>query len=101
MLWKLPDRKVFLDGRMVYWKQTSPSKGESSDAFAEHGDLMFGNVDTKAILAQYHVNSALLAKKDDAFGVVQTMRQRLMSLGWVVAYEDDISVLYVRSSRKP
>lgn len=52
LVWKMPNEKVFVDGRMPSWRWKAP-KGESDWAFREYGKVLDGDFET--IFKKYDV----------------------------------------------
>jgi hypothetical protein len=69
LIWQLPERKVFIDGRMPSFAFYAPA-GESDSVFKEYIQLMQGNK-MKTIFQKYHIRYLLLQKlptrKKDVF----------------------------------
>lgn len=59
LIWKLPEKKVFIDGRMPSWRWTAPS-GESNWAFKEYLLVGSGNeADIRDVFNKYRVGVVL------------------------------------------
>ena len=90
LVWRYPEKKVFIDGRMPYWKQQSPKTGESANAFAEYAKVMKGEERAEEILRRYGVDTVLLGveqKEDKIMRVLQKAGMRKV-------YTDERTVIY-------
>lgn len=63
--WKLPEKKVFIDGRMPSFRWKQAKKDESSYIFKEYQKAMYGNKkDFTAIMKKYSVEMVLMPRQD-------------------------------------
>ena len=108
----MPDKKVFIDGRMPSWRWESAPISESNYAFEEYNKFLGGKISTKGILAKYNIDTLLLptAKKgkNDIFKKLRDLESRifgrgvdegnfvnqLTDSGMVEVYKDDTAVIY-------
>jgi hypothetical protein len=93
LVWKLPQKKVFIDGRMASWRLKS-TPGESNSAFQEYLEIKDGK----------HVNESF--KKYQVWYVLwpyQTKEEtipkdKFLSFiekeGWKLVYQDETAVVY-------
>lgn len=85
LIWQLPDSQVYVDGRMTSWRRGDEGSLENYlllTKYPEENELI-------GELNNYNVSTALLGKsKSD-----ETVKNYLVSEGWVVSYEDDVSVV--------
>jgi hypothetical protein len=93
MLWKMPQRKTFIDGRMTYWEQNQAPYQESTDAFSEYNDILAGITSIDEAIQKYHIRTILLPKKDP-YKPLQEFRMRMSKLGFSIVYQDDIAIVY-------
>lgn len=104
--WKLPAKKVFVDGRMPSWRFHAP-KNESNFAFSDYNKIMSGQLNYKKIFGKYNIRYVLLDRYvDDADWIEKlekillknknkkSLEQKLNSAGWKKVYSDNISVIY-------
>ena len=112
LIWKLPETKVFIDGRMPSWRWKDNPSGESSSAFEEYAGIVDGKKDYKGSFDKYKINTVLwpkeqrgelldvLAKKVNALLTkrekeeVFDLLQELEKDGWQLMYEDRVAVIY-------
>lgn len=94
MLQKIPEKKVFIDGRMTYWIQEK-QPGESVDAFTEQAQLVWGWIDEEAVFDSYNIGTVLIPTTlpNDVF---KKFARRLERIGWIKVYQDHNSVIYQR-----
>ncbi len=103
VLWKLPQKKVFIDGRMTHWEQKTDNPHYSADAFTEYNSILEGteflSIPKKTMsldraFKKFTINAVLIPKKD-SFELMKKFRDRMARFGWKIEYQDDISILYV------
>ncbi|HVA96785.1 MAG TPA: hypothetical protein VND99_03970 [Candidatus Acidoferrales bacterium] len=117
LIWKFPERKVFIDGRMPSWRWHADIKGESNYAFDEYKSVMTGQTQFAVFATKYHITTMLVPKADilkppdkflgftinksnflqkfffslnSFYLVVGEVRQ----MGWKEVYSDDTTVIY-------
>ena len=61
LIWKLPEKKVFIDGRMASWKQKS-NKLESGYAFGEQTNLLQVRLPLVKVFNKYGIDMVLLPR---------------------------------------
>ena len=117
LIWKLPERKVFVDGRMPSWNWDGPS-GEEDYSFKVYRDIISGETEYKKYFEKYNIDIVFLPKRGEK-GLYQILQKKLDNLlvgfgkekdkefdflkalnedGWQKVYEDEISVLYKGTS---
>jgi len=117
LIWKLPQKKVFIDGRMTHWKDEN-----NFAASNQYFGIFEGSVDYKAVFEKYQVKTVLLkvdrkkydnlktsdnffdrvfaglyAKRRGKFNIVQSLRDD----GWKEIYEDGTSVVFTKEDQNP
>jgi len=114
LIWKYPDQKVFIDGRMPSWRWKAP-EGEAEMAINEYKKI-FEEGEFRDIFTKYGVRTVLLpaAKSltilDDINYKIEMVFKKWMKIekevvrknlveelikdGWVKVYEDDIAIIY-------
>jgi len=116
LIWNLPEKKVFIDGRMPSWRWDAKNENELNSAFDVYEDIQRGKVDYKEVFAQFNVTTVLWSKPKkttpvdnffkglekylEVFGWEQNDFDLVSSLekdGWGKIYEDTTAVIY----RKP
>lgn len=110
-IWKLPEKRVFIDGRMPSWRRNNAPKDESNDAFADMikmdkpkflKDTIFKYNIEYFIVPQgkqkrnYVIDflENLLGQKTDT---KEDTAANLKSLGFKKVYQDKIGAVYKRS----
>ncbi len=116
LIWKLPEKEVFVDGRMPSWKQ-APSASESASAFIEFNSIVEGKIDYQQSFAKYQITTVLWTKPGkqnvllaylnnefdnvmQAVGLKKEVKPipdltvRLKTNGWKKVYEDSVAVIY-------
>lgn len=117
LVWQLPEKKVFVDGRMPSWRNASAQKNESTYAFGEYTNILKKEVPFKTIIAKYHIDTVLVSSSDlqeqhlKIFGIdveKSTFLKRffhsnisfapvvseIKQMGWQEVYHDDTAVIF-------
>jgi hypothetical protein len=92
LVWKLPDKKVFIDGRMPSWRWQSPDKKFSNNAFKEYLNIFSGKENFEKSAKKYHINTVLISKK-----TLQGFSQKKINnpFGFMKKiYDDELAVIY-------
>ncbi len=121
LIWKLPERQVFIDGRMPSWRWKAP-KGESDYAFEEQTKISVDEASFNSVTSKYGISTILLpVEKEDkqktmmdqfadyldlvgkSFGLeipkgkelkLSKAYENARRAGWVIVYKDDKAVIY-------
>lgn len=115
LIWQLPEKKVFIDGRMPSWRWNEAPPTESDYAFRDYNDILIGKEKFERVIAKYQIDTVLLAaeKQDDSliWNAIEmwgkdimarfnkeesspNIREQLKTMGWVVVYSDSAAVIY-------
>lgn len=101
MLWKYPEKKVFIDGRMPSWRQNITSKPtESADALGEYMSFLAQKKPMTPFLKKYHITTILLpqsmfkSKNKDNAKSVALFKRKLEAAGYNIVYRDTVSLIY-------
>lgn len=122
LIWQLPERKLFIDGRMPSWRQNTQF------VFNDYVKIMDAEENFQELLEKYEIQIALLDKnkKTEAekkrglktnnnlsrfltehkwlskfFGLEpprNNIYQELMNLGWKIIYEDETAIILKRQN---
>lgn len=100
LIWKLPEKKMFVDGRMPSWRDKDGS------AFADFLDISGDKKDFEPVFAKYGVEMVLwpkrhLQKPTISFEVpwgtkkpmIEDLSVRLEKAGWKKVYEDNVAII--------
>lgn len=114
LIWKLPERKVFIDGRMPSWRRKSAPPGESKYVMKEYLEILRDGVSYPQIFDQYQIKTVLwpqprkasfferLDEKLARFLFNKKEKadffQRLVKDGWGKIYQDSTSVIFQKPS---
>lgn len=113
LIWNLPQKKVFIDGRMPSWRWNSPNSSESNWAFKDYNDLLYNNR-LDPLTSKYNIRYILwhspdqesdwktsllgklgFPKSQSAFNHQSGMLINMLeSLGWKKIYSDSNSIIY-------
>ena len=117
LIWKLPEKKVFIDGRMPHWRREVAPIGESENAMKEYMSVftgetgyhdLFKKYDVETVLWSNNANSQKIKEVDNFLteklkfiyaltGVKKQDNNLIEDLekdGWRKIYSDNVSVIY-------
>lgn len=113
LIWKLPEKRVFIDGRMPSWRREEYPPGETGAAFDDYTDLLNGDIEYKLVFEKYKVDTVLwpVPKAPGLFEILQgrldefllrfgkekkdfNFLEELAKDGWEKTYEDSVAVIY-------
>lgn len=78
LIWKFPQKKVFVDGRMASWRDNGYS------AFEQAQNILTGAVDYQPVFEDYQITTVLLPLARDR----KTLADKLLFDGWQRVYQD-------------
>jgi hypothetical protein len=107
LIWKYPEKRVFVDGRMPSFKHGSNTSTTTDWAFRDYIDITKGNSGYKDYFKKYNIDTVLWEKprknpsefrinyritksKDNALSIVG----RIEKDGWKKIYEDEVAVVW-------
>jgi hypothetical protein len=118
LLWKVPEKKTFVDGRMPSWRYHYSHTGETDYAFRDFRDILRGALPFAKTAKIYNIDTVLLPVTNRAsdkkifqnvnegkfaffYMVLQIdwyndLRVELQEEGWRRAYQDDVAIVYRR-----
>lgn len=85
LIWKLPNKKVFIDGRMAHWL----------DIMNFQTEIISGKVDYKTVFTKYNIRMVLWPKSDKRGNFIDRIKQN----GWHIVYADEISEVLVNTDQ--
>ncbi len=114
LIWKLPEKKVFIDGRMPSWHRSDNVPNEESYTFKTYRKILSDEINYKEIFEKYTIDTTLFPKNQkknselDKFfqdtqnylnealrkGEKISLVERLENDGWIKVYEDEVSQIY-------
>jgi hypothetical protein len=89
LIWKLPEKRVFIDGRMAIWKD------EEHNVFADYINLGSNSKQIKEVLDKYKVAFALVYKNRTFKNYFLENNQK-----WHLVYEDSLAMIFQRTVDK-
>jgi hypothetical protein len=109
--WKLPQKKVFIDGSMPTWSRLAANSHEESAVFQTYIDLSSGKVPFRTLAQKYDIDTVLIpstmgAQKPllasppswlqwlDQKNTHMSLERQLQQEGMQVIYRDKIAVIY-------
>lgn len=92
-LWKIPEKKVFIDGRMTYWTDDKAPSTYSTDAFVDQARIVTLEPGYERIIEKYSIGTILVPKTslDPNF---KTFAEELEETGWEKTFEDENALIY-------
>jgi len=115
LIWQLPQKKVFIDGRMPSWRWSVDDNGDLASAFDTYNKMLEGDEDYNEIFDRFHISAVLTRRVYDSnknpfyekaenflklfgweendFDIVRTLEEN----GWKKVYEDDIAAIYLKN----
>jgi len=107
LIWKMPNEKVFVDGRMVTFRW-DPPEGQSPSAFNDYDRILNGE-NVKELFEKYQISMVLWAKPQSKSSSTTNFIQKLFgkpssksfleilkNLGWKEIYSDAVAVVYIK-----
>ncbi len=122
LIWQLPEKKVFVDGRMPSWRWNAHIAGESDYAFNDYRKLIGGKLSFTLTTKKYNISMLLLPNEiyekqspfieqiedfEDSIGEKFNLPffnkksknfayliAEAKRAGWVEVYKDDTAVIY-------
>lgn len=116
LIWKFPERQVFIDGRMPSWRWSENPPTESASAFDDYIKIVDGKSDYRQEFSKYNIKVVLwpkaergelldvLAQKIGQFLTKEeneriSLLKKLEKDGWELVYEDQVAVVYRKSEK--
>jgi hypothetical protein len=117
LLWKYPEKKVFIDGRMSIWRWDTHLDSESGYALEEYNQFLEGKISFTDVSKKYHISTLLLPiEKQEKSNPVQDWMNHFLNqvfhlpipqpstyghiikeaqrAGWKVVYRDRGVIIY-------
>jgi hypothetical protein len=114
LIWKYPEKKLFVDGRMPSWRQKNHPENQSESAFDEYIDILKDKQDYMTIFEKYNINIVLWpVKRENFYGLIENkinnvfklfgisgdeeldFIERLENDGWSKVYDDGLAAIYL------
>ncbi|MBU1092075.1 hypothetical protein KJ836_00080 [Patescibacteria group bacterium] len=90
LTWQLPEKPVFIDGRMAIWK--TPQQ----NIFQEYSSILNGGEDAEIWLKKYDVGLVLVYQNRSSKNYFVQQQNN-----WEIIYQDDIAILFQRHDLAP
>jgi hypothetical protein len=116
LIWKYPEKKVFIDGRMPSWRWQANIEGEENAVFDTYQEILSGDIDYKEQFEKYNIDTVLWPKPrsfsvyDKLQGSVENFLvlfgrekqdfdfiESLENDKWIKSYEDNVAVVFRKS----
>lgn len=88
LIWKLPQKKVFVSGLMPVWKSDKLPPDQSKNAMKDYMNIITGKVDYKPIFENFDIDTVLFPNKSSTF------IKNLEEDGWRMVYKDQVAIIY-------
>lgn len=89
--WKLPEKKVFIDGRTLVWKWNKNKKNESNNIYKENELILQGKISLSKTVKKYNIDTLLFPVQLETDKI---LKKQIEKDGWVLKYKDSIAVIY-------
>ena len=123
LIWRMPEQKVFIDGRMPSWRWNDAPDNETGHAFDDYMDLFKGDIDLVQTFDKYNVDTVLVSPRNEGGGGDNSLAKlqekfdnfltkfgkeknnfnfydELSQNGWEKVYKDDNSAIYRKSPKQ-
>ena len=106
--WKLPEKKVFIDGRMQSWRWQVSNPYESDYAYRDYNDILSGDLPLAKTERKYHIDTLLLPlvyAKDPGRGanLFDTKKIKIVDEakkdGFKLVFKDSSTIIYRKLSK--
>jgi len=112
LIWKYPEKKVYIDGRMSNFVWRAPV-GEADYVFREYLELNEGKQTVAEVFQKYRVETVLWSAQDAeepkikklfsrflgrGSGQKENFLKRLEKAGWLRVYKDHLAAVYRKSN---
>jgi len=113
LIWRYPEKKVFIDGRMPSWRREDVPNGELASAFDTYKMILSGEEDYQVVFNNYNIKVVLWSKNEklalskaekkvrELFKWLNTnfsdfnLLQDIKNSGWKMVYEDEVATIYI------
>lgn len=95
LIWKLPNKKVFIDNRMVEWVQEEKNNKREFSAVEEYNRFINGSISLQELEKKYMITTFLLPQI--ASSASTNFLQLLKKNKYRKVYEDAVSVIYKKT----
>lgn len=99
LIWKLPEKKVFIDGRMPSWRYQANLAGESNYAMKDYEKIILGKEGWQEMLDRFQIKTVLWpvpSKKKKLPEEPFDLTEELPKKGWQEIYRDQTAVIFSR-----
>lgn len=101
--WKLPQKKVFIDGRMAGWRQ-NPTLSESEYIFDENNSLLLLKISLSKTFKKYNIDTVLLPSvwmsenpNNKLPDTAQKFVKELKKNKFREVYRDEVAIIYSKN----
>lgn len=91
LTWKLPEKKVFIDGRTLVWNHDKQIDNESTNIYKENELILWGKIPLRTTVKKYNIDTLLFPLY---IAQIPIMKKQIIEDGWIVKYQDSVSVIY-------
>lgn len=99
LIWRLPQNKVFIDGRMPTWRQKDRDN-ESKNAYEDHNSLLMSKVSMPGIFGRYKIDTVILpqqwftTKDSETKKYIFKFVSKLKENSFKQVYQDKVAIIF-------
>jgi hypothetical protein len=93
LIWKLPEKKVFIYGMMPSWRWQKDILGESNDAMGDYLEVLSGKISYQKEFDKYNIDTVLLSAREEKASLKDVLYGELTKDNWKTVYQDSVSVV--------
>lgn len=117
LIWKLPEKRVFIDGRMPSWRNPDAPENESTYAYGDYKKILTGKASFAQAAIKYNIDTVIFPRdelepekvyfmgiemdKDSFYRKLFTsemsfsyLTPQIDAMGWEEVYRDDFVVIF-------
>jgi len=103
LIWKYPEKKTFVDGRMAIWRWNQKDKRFLNDAYGTYLDIMNGEKTLIPYLQKYHITRLILPtpQKTTVHPIILKLRallqprgKTILKINYPIEYQDETATIY-------
>lgn len=94
LIWMLPEKKVFIDGRMPSWRQGGDLASESQFALDDYRNIILGIVSYEELFDKYQIDTVLFPRPSEVAAGSFNLVNKISKDGWEKVYEDNVSAIF-------
>lgn len=80
LIWQMPEKKVFIDGRMPSWRYKPVDKKESANAYVEYEQFLTSSTPAKPMLEKYAIDTVMFSKERETISGMTRFLSNLLKI---------------------